>query len=193
MFKNQEDVDRILNELGRKLDMLNKDIFDLLVCGGTALLALQLIFRTTRDVDILAKVVSQSDGSLEPVAMDLLPPVLTEAVAIVAKENKLPPDWLNSNLSHIFAYGLPAGLLERTIVKSYGKSLNVRFLGRLDQIHLKLFAAVDAGGKHLEDLVLLSPTRDEIGQAERWLHSIDIPESYKIHLSQVIKTIREEE
>ena len=54
------------------------------------------------------------------------------------------------------------------ICREYGSHLRVFFVGRLDQIHFKLLAAVNVGGRHLDDLLALAPTGDELEQAARW-------------------------
>jgi hypothetical protein len=71
-------------------------------------------------------------------------------------------------------FGLPAGIVGRATVKEYGPLLTARFLARYDQIHLKLYAAIDqSGGKHLSDLKQLDPTIDELCAAARWCTTQD--------------------
>ena len=65
--------------------------------------------------------------------------------------------------------------MERVITRQYGQKLIVHFLGHYDQIHFKLYAAVDQGaGKHLDDLIALSPSAEELEQAARWSMTHDI-------------------
>jgi hypothetical protein len=49
--------------------------------------------------------------------------------------------------------GLPEGFVSRLFQKDYGRRLTVYFAGRKDQIHFKLYAAVDRGGYHIDDLL----------------------------------------
>jgi hypothetical protein len=60
-------------------------------------------------------------------------------------------------------------------------------LGHYDQIHFKLYAAVDQGpGKHLDDLLSLNPTADEIERAAHWTMTHDVSESFKQNLKSLV-------
>ena len=87
--------------------------YRLVVCGGTALLAIGLATRVTRDVDIVA--LADSDGLMINPAP--LPAPLQAAAAEVQKDLGLPVDWLNngpsSGVGGLFQLGLPEGLVER--------------------------------------------------------------------------------
>ena len=52
--------------------------------------------------------------------------------------------------------------------------LTGHFTGRFDQIHFKLYASVDRGGYHIEDLRALSPSHDELEAAARWAMTHDV-------------------
>ncbi|MBI5577361.1 MAG: nucleotidyl transferase AbiEii/AbiGii toxin family protein [Deltaproteobacteria bacterium] len=117
--------------------------FNLVVCGGTALIATNLIARTTKDVDIIA--LMDDDGALlDP---DPLPQSLVDAGGIVADDLGMPKDWLNNGPSHgeggLFRMGLPEGLAKRLTWKPFGDHLSIGFIDRIDQIYFKLYAAVD--------------------------------------------------
>jgi hypothetical protein len=57
----------------------------------------------------------------------------------------------------------------------------------LDQVHLKLYAAVDQGpGKHEADLRALEPTRDELLAAARWTLTHDPSSGYRHVLEQAL-------
>ena len=72
----------------------------------------------------------------------------------------------------------------RVITREFGRKLTIHFMGRYDQIHFKLYAAVDQGaGKHFDDLLALNPTPDELEQAARWSMTHDVSEGYR----QVLK------
>jgi hypothetical protein len=48
------------------------------------------------------------------------------------------------------------------------------FASRVDQVHLKLYAAVDQGpGKHESDLRALEPSDEEMLDASRWARTLD--------------------
>ena len=74
--------------------------------------------------------------------------------------------------------------------KKYGNALVVYFISRIDQIHFKLWAAVDRfGGYHADDLLALSPTSDEILQAAKWSMTLDPSDGYREMLKQLLNHI----
>jgi hypothetical protein len=65
--------------------------------------------------------------------------------------------------------------------------LVVHYLGRYDQIHFKVYAAVDQGaGKHLDDLLALKPTSEEIENAALWSMTHDVSDGYKETLKALL-------
>lgn len=142
---------------------------ELVVIGGSALLAVGLISRPTCDVDVVALL---SDGTL--VDPRPLPSDLIDARDRVARDFGLPENWLNPGPADLLKYGLPEGFIERLERHDYGDSLTVHFASRIDQIHFKLYAMADQGaGKHEADLRELSATRDELIAAARWTRTHD--------------------
>ncbi len=85
--------------------------------------------------------------------------------------------------------GLPAGLAERLQFQRYGAHLTVHFIGRVDQIHFKLYAAADRGGYHIEDLRALDPTPDEIETAARWAMTHDVSEGFVMVLKDLLRSL----
>ena len=63
------------------------------------------------------------------------------------------------------------------------------FIDRLDQIHFKLYAAVDRGGYHINDLEALKPNDEELLQAARWSRTHDVSQSYADLLKKLLKDI----
>jgi hypothetical protein len=149
--------------------------YDLVVIGGSALLALGLVSRSTQDVDVVA--LAGRSGLDEALP---LPQPLVEARDRVARDFALPQDWLNSEAARdMLRLGLPDGFMERLTLREYGRSLRVRYASRVDQIHFKLHATVDrGGGKHLADLQALEPTADELILAARWARTHDPSEGF---------------
>jgi len=187
MFQNQKDVELVLSALGEQLETLLDKPVELLVCGGSALNILGLVQRTTEDVDILAYVRRDEKGKVSIIRADPLTPELTEAAKKVARDFNLPERWLNPGPASAVDLGLPDGIMERVITRRFGQNLTIHFLGRYDQIHFKLYAAVDQGaGKHLDDLLALKPTSDEIEQAARWSMTHDISEGFKQSLKGLL-------
>jgi hypothetical protein len=171
----------LLSALGEQLEQLEAS-YDLVVVGGSALVALGLIARATRDVDIVA---IHAGGRLD--RLDDLPAPLAAARDRVARDFQLPPDWLNAEASSLLDFGLPEGFLSRTKRRSYGPALSVWYASRLDQIHFKLYAAVDQGpGKHEADLRALRPTEEELLAAARWSRGHDPSPAYATVLRQAL-------
>jgi hypothetical protein len=169
-----DSADAFLGALGEQL-AARGERFELVVIGGSALLALGLVERTTKDVDIVAL---RSDGDLE--SADPLPVGLVVARDLVARDFSLLPRWLNPGPAKLLEFGLPDGFVDRLERRDYGPSLAAYFASRYDQIHFKLYAAVDEGGpgKHEADLRALAPTEAELIAAARWSRSHDPSPGY---------------
>ncbi|MBA4147544.1 MAG: hypothetical protein H0X66_05465 [Verrucomicrobia bacterium] len=156
---------------------------------GSALVALGFRTRTTKDVDIVA--LMESGGELT--SPDPLPEFLTKAAAQVARDLGLFDDWLNNGPSQgeggLFQMGLPVGFPERLVARSYGPRLTVYFIGSLDQIYFKLYAAVDQGGDptHVADLQSLTPTETELEAAARWTMTHDTSDGFKSVMQELLK------
>jgi hypothetical protein len=174
-------ADQLLYALDEQL-AAHSESYTLAVVGGSALLALDLISRPTRDVDILAIVENHELVSAQP-----LPAALLAAARTVARDFGLPDEWLNPGPTSLLDLGLPDGFYERAQHRIYGPGLEILFASRLDQIHLKLYATVDQGaGKHLDDLEALRPIGQELLDAARWSRSHDPSEGYLSVLKQVL-------
>src|SRR6185436_8919951 len=96
MFESSNEIDTILNALGEQLSALGSTSFELVVCGGSALNALGLVHRTTRDVDVLAFLTQAEKGKPVLQTARPFPEVLDQAAAKVSRDFNLPTDWLNS-------------------------------------------------------------------------------------------------
>lgn len=158
------------------------------VCGGSSLIALGLIRRiTTKDVDVLARV---EDGEL--VCAKPLPPWMSKAIERIGDDLGLKARWFNTGPSDdsFFRHGLPEGLAGRLTTREYGPSLRISFISRVDQIHLKLYAAADQDvGRHFRDLKDLNPTRDELINAARWTRTQDPSEGFCLVLGNILKAL----
>jgi len=176
-----------LSALGDQLEDLLKEPLEILVCGGSALNVLGFVQRATEDVDVLAYVKRNKVGEVSLVKAEPLIDELAEAAKKVARDFNLPEKWLNPGPASAVDLGLPEGLMGRVLSKKYGNKLVVHYLGRYDQIHFKLYAAVDQGaGKHLDDLLALKPTSEEMEQAARWTMTHDISEGFKQNLKSLL-------
>lgn len=160
--------DELLSALAEQLAARSQR-YHLVVIGGAALLALGFVDRVTRDVDIVA--VRDGDSLVSP---EPLPVPLREARDRVAADFGISQSWLNAGPGSLVRDGLPNGFVERLETRSYGVSLGVHFASRVDQVHLKLYAAVDQGpGKHESDLRALEPSDEELLDAARWARTLD--------------------
>ncbi len=147
----------------------------LVVIGGSALIALGIISRTTRDVDIVAGV-DIENGLVDPRPLST---ALRGAAEKVAIELGLDMNWLNTGPADQIIAGLPEGFASRLLRHDYGPSLTIFYPDRFDLIQLKLFAIVDQGsGRHVHDFRALNPTEEEILQAARWVLSQDVGEVF---------------
>jgi hypothetical protein len=179
-----ETVDVILGALADQLQSLG-DQQEIVVIGGSALTALGLIKRPTKDVDLLA---IANDGELR--SAEPLPEALLTARARVARDFDLDENWLNSGPTDLLKWGLPDGFLPRVVTRRYGPALTVHFAGRLDQIHFKLYAMVDqAGGRHEADLRALDPSPEELIAAARWTVTQDPSPGYRMVLKEALSAL----
>jgi hypothetical protein len=166
--------------LNGRLVLADAPRFNLVVCGGSALAATGLVTRTTKDVDIVA-MMDDEGVLLDPAP---LPQALVRSAREVALDLGLQEDWLNNGPSSddggLFRLGLPKGFVERLSWVTIGERLRVGFISRYDQIHFKLYAAVDQSGSyHAEDLRELNPTDAELLDAAGWTRSHDPSEGYR--------------
>jgi hypothetical protein len=114
-----ETLDVILSALEEQLRSL-ADRRDLVVIGGSALTALGLVKRATKDVDLVAIAVDGELRSAEP-----LPDALRIARDRVTRDFDLDDNWLNSGPTDLLRWGLPDGFLTRTVTRRYGQALAV--------------------------------------------------------------------
>jgi len=157
-----------------KLELALSDLGELLrdrgqhvticVIGGGALNLLGLIQRSTEDIDVVA-LVDHTMISAEP-----LPATLVDAVLEIARLHDLRPSWLNNEPTGMLKHGLPEGFLERCTRREFA-GLVVLLASRLDQIHLKLYAAAHPRDKHYGDLRALHPAREELVLAAAWVRT----------------------
>ena len=185
-----QQLDTVFRLLDGRLMRAGAQPVHLVVCGGAAMIAVGLLSRTTKDVDIVALL---DDDGRKLVAPVPLPTHLLKAAGEVAEVLNLPKDWLNNGPSRneggLFQMGLPVGFQGRLHTREYGSHLTVCFVDRIDQIHFKLYAAVDRGGYHISDLEALRPTPDELTQAARWALTHDVSDGFHGLLKQMLERL----
>ena len=104
----EETLDVILSALAKQLQSLGEQQ-EIVVIGGSALTALGLVKRTTRDVDLLAIADHGELRSAKP-----LPDALGTARDQVALDFGLDENWLNSGRTDLLKWGLPNGFMTRS-------------------------------------------------------------------------------
>jgi hypothetical protein len=97
-----ETLDVILDALAEQLRSLGEQM-EVVVIGGSALTALGLLKRATRDVDLLA---IAENGELRPA--EPLPEALRTARDRIARDFELDENWLNPGPTELLRWGLPA-------------------------------------------------------------------------------------
>lgn len=183
-----ETLDTILGALEEQLLALGSRQ-EVVVIGGSALTALGLVNRSTKDVDLVAIAEGQELRSASP-----LPEALRAARDRVARDFDLAPNWLNAGPTDLLKWGLPVGFINRVIARRYGEALTVYFASRFDQIHFKLFAMVDqAGGRHEADLRALRPSNQELIAAARWSMTQDPSPGYRMVLKEALSALGTED
>jgi hypothetical protein len=179
-------IDDIFEALDRQIKVHDGTPLGLVVCGGTALSALGLVMRTTRDVDVLGTVLeTQNKRTIQRITK--FPEWLVEAANKVGRDFDLPENWLNLGPASQVESGLPEGFEKRLVKKVYGQYLTIYFISRLDQIHFKLYAAVDQNGYHVQDLFALKPTESEMEMAAKWVITQDVSEVFKALLKDFLE------
>jgi len=181
---NQENLDSILIQLNDLLGLETANCFELIICGGSALIALGLVNRTTKDIDVVARI---AHGEIIDPAP--LPEELVKTATKLARFSGLPADWLNTGPADLYRMGLPEGFAQRLVTRVIGANLIFHYISRFDQIHFKLYAAVDRGGYHITDLLALAPTDEEIRQAAKWAMTHDVSSGFREMLEFLLKEL----
>lgn len=178
------DLDKLheaLHLLNEQLELHDLPAAEPVVCGGSALIAVGLVTRTTQDVDIVALM---KNGRLSH--SDPLPPHLLQAAEQVAELMNLPADWLNNGPASQFGMGFPTGFERRLHRVEIGRKLTVYYIDRTDQIYFKTFASVDRGGYHISDLKALVPTDEELYAAATWCMTQDVSPGFRFLLKEML-------
>jgi hypothetical protein len=180
---NSERLVEALTLLGERLRHVGVEPLELVVCGGSSLIAAGFVSRATRDVDVLALRVRGEDViSARP-----LPPALLEAATRVAADLGMPDGWLNNGPADLFEMGLPEKFASRLQRRAFGSHLTIWFAGRLDLIHFKLYAAADQGpGRHVDDLIALNPSGEELAAAAQWAFTHDVSPGFRSLMRELL-------
>ncbi len=148
------------------------------------MLALELVKRTTRDIDIVGLIKNGRISDPDP-----LPEPLLKTAEKISRHSNLPPDWLNTGPADLLRMGLPAGFENRLTKWVINTNLVIHFISRIDQIYFKLYASVDQGGYHITDLMALHPNNDEMLQAAKWAKTHDVSQGFAELLKSLLKEL----
>jgi hypothetical protein len=175
-------IDAALEALSETLQARGLE-YELVAVGGSSLVLLGLICRATRDLDIVAIV---KDGRYVEAAR--LPQPLLDAVRDVGEVLGIGSDWLNPGPAALLDFGWPEGFAERAEIRSLG-ALTLHLASRVDQVALKLYAAVDQGprSKHVGDLRALKPTPEELRAAGSWARTHDPSPAFRDQLLAALR------
>ncbi|MCP4502723.1 MAG: hypothetical protein GY822_22485 [Deltaproteobacteria bacterium] len=148
--------------------------FEAIVIGGSALALLGHIDRQTRDFDILQPLLSDD---------------IARASHDFAKEtDALAKDWLNNGPLQLVDV-LPEDWRTRLRPVFQGQALVLTTLGRSDLLRTKLFALCDRG-TDLLDCIALSPSKEELNDAEPWVAQQDANELWPAHVHETLDDLR---
>lgn len=183
-YLRPETLESALSTLGAVLEQRGLS-YEAVAIGGSGLLLLGVTVRPTRDLDLAALVV---DGRY--VSADPLPHELKQAVEDVGAALGLLPDWVNAGPTSLLDFGLPEGFEERAVRQQFG-GFELHVASRVDQIHLKFYAAADDGpqSKHFSDLERLDPTGEELIQAAEWCLTHDPSEGFRGQTRSALKAL----
>lgn len=187
VFVRKEEIQVALTTLGKQMVLAYAGDVQLLCCGGSGLCVLEILSRSTRDVDALAFIVNGRNLK----SIEAFSPEMNLAIQKTAQIHGLEEDWFNAEATVLLKHGLPEGILERSTAhaKQYGPCLRVQFVGRADQVALKLHAAMDPakGRRHEEDLVAMKPAKEEIKHGLDWLLSWPSNQAFKKRLAFLVE------
>jgi hypothetical protein len=142
--------------------------------------------RTTKDVDILGRI-KREGKNLFVQKIERFPQWLEQAAKKVARDFDLPENWLNLGPASQLESGLPDKFEKRLVKRRYGQYLTIYYISRLDQIHFKLYASVDRNDYHVQDLISLKPTKDEMLRAVKWVLTQDVSDTFRSLLTDFLK------
>lgn len=158
---------------------------DIVILGGAALDLLGFVDRSTRDVDVLARLDAETGRLRHP---EPLPEPLRDAIARVAHDFGEPEDWMNSAVAKQWVTGLPPGIEARVEWRDYA-ALRVGLVGRVDLVAFKLYASADQTGPesvHVGDLLALHPSTAELANAAAWIRTQDTSPDFHVVLARVV-------
>jgi Nucleotidyltransferase of unknown function (DUF6036) len=186
MFTDRQGMRTAFQAVGELLSA-DGETLSILVVGGAGLNLLGVIERATSDVDVIARVKRDANGTPQITNANPFPQALIRAISTVARDLQLPGNWMNHEVAMQWTFGMPPDILADVTWESYS-GLSVGLVGRQTQITLKLFAAVDRGVKsvHIQDLLALRPSLDELANAKAWVLTQDAGPDFPASVTETI-------
>lgn len=187
-LSGQQAIESALTAVGERLAHAGAPCA-IVVLGGAAMNLLGILDRPTIDVDVLARAAGEN-GPIEP--PDPLPPPLRDAIAAVARDRGLPPNWVNTTVADQWRFGLPPGLAGRVHWRHLA-ALTVGIVDRRDLVFFKLYASADQTGPdniHTRDLLALRPRQEELEAAAEWVRSQDASPGFHNVVARVVDYVR---
>lgn len=194
-LSGRQGIEDALERLNAKMAYAGMEPVELVCCGGASLNLMGWVARSTSDVDIICAARVDAKGKVELQPGKPLPAQFSDLVAQVGRELGIKQDWLNFGPAPLVEFGLPAGLERRLKRKTFGRCLALHLVGRLDQIHLKIYATMDPKTRletHLGDLLDLEPSETEARAAADWLLSRKTSPAFRRKLKQVLERVGHE-
>jgi len=151
-----------MREALRALDALLNVNVGLIIGGGGAMLLAHHFPLATADIDAVPRGLSSDE--------------LAPFIEKVARELKLPLDWLNPWYSN-FTYVLPPDFSERLVSVFSGRFLTAQALGKEDLLLMKCFAHRPKDIAHARALVRAGADADMVFQRIEELQKRKIPEA----------------
>ena len=174
-------MDVLLGALGEQLEARRVSL-EIVVIGGSALTALGLVRRVTRDVDVLAIADKGELRLAEP-----LPEALLSARAAVARDFGLDESWLNAGPTELLKWGLPDGLMARVVTRRYGPPWAFTSLGASTRSTSSCSPWSIKEAAVTRRTCALEPTHAELVSAARWSLTQDPSPGYRSVLDEALR------
>lgn len=169
----REKLNSLLQLMGDLMDKEKTPSLRIVVSGGAALIAKEIVVRSTHDIDVFAQ--REWEGDLVP--GHPLPEWFLELVERVAAIEDLDRNWINATTS-LIGNGLeilPPSCFADLDELDFGNRLRVGFLNRDALIYLKAFAVLGRSEDRDEiDLLALKPNPIEMRKALDWIQSEEL-------------------
>jgi len=160
-------AEEMLSALGTVLEEQGTVPVDIVVCGAMALLLQGIIDRPTRDIDGLGLVVDE-EGSLA-LRKPLMSSEFNAAVERVGSLYHEGKHWFSTAAITLHDdTELPVDLVEKALVRRYGKRLTIRLCSRRHMVYLKMWAAIDRGEPDIGDLIKMQVSVEEARAGAEW-------------------------